>query len=159
MADEPEPITGGCMCGAVRYESTKPPVGGSYCHCRMCQQAYGALFGTFADFSEAAFRYTKGEPTYHQSSAWARRGFCGTCGTPIEFKYLESSEKCILIGTLDHPEDFPPTLNHSGIESKVPWVVITDDLPQQRMDESPYYLAATPNVRAAEAQTARMLPE
>jgi len=50
MNDE-EKTTGGCLCGAVRYESTKPPIWVGYCHCRMCQKAYGNLFGIFAAFS------------------------------------------------------------------------------------------------------------
>lgn len=32
MAEKHVPITGGCLCGAVRYESTEPPVNGGYCH-------------------------------------------------------------------------------------------------------------------------------
>ncbi len=38
MSDKTMPITGGCMCGAVRYEATEPPQEVGYCHCRMCQK-------------------------------------------------------------------------------------------------------------------------
>ncbi len=62
MAGKTLPVTGGCLCGAIRYESTAPPNWVSYCHCRICQKAYGALFGLFAAFPEAAFRYTRGQP-------------------------------------------------------------------------------------------------
>ena len=51
MAEKHLPITGGCLCGAVRYEVSQLPdddVG--YCHCRMCQKATGALFGYFVIF-------------------------------------------------------------------------------------------------------------
>jgi len=41
-----------------------------------------------------------------------------------------------MVGTLDHPEDWPPTWEHSGIESKVPWFEISDDLPQTTTEES-----------------------
>ena len=147
MSEKSMPITGGCLCGAVRYKSTEPSVWTGYCHCRMCQQAYGALFGTFADFPTEAFRYTQGEPVYYQSSPWAKRGFCGSCGSPIEFRYMDSPTLGILIGTLDHPEDFQPTSHHNGIESKVPWHVIADDLPQKRTDESVYFQAAQARFR------------
>ncbi len=39
MGDKPETITGGCLCGAVRYEVSEPPSGGGTCHCRTCQRA------------------------------------------------------------------------------------------------------------------------
>ena len=41
-----------------------------------------------------------------------------------------------MVGSLDHPEDWPPTWEHSGIESKVPWCEIHDDLPQTTTEES-----------------------
>ncbi len=37
--DKPETITGGCLCGVVRYEVSEPPSGGGTCHCRTCQRA------------------------------------------------------------------------------------------------------------------------
>jgi hypothetical protein len=43
-----------------------------------------------------------------------------------------------MVGSLDHPEDWPPTWEHSGIESKVPWYGITDDLPQTTTEESEF---------------------
>ena len=147
MTDKTMPITGGCLCGAIRYESTVPPIWVGYCHCRMCQQAYGALFGLFAGFPAEAFRYTHGEPTYYQSSPWGKRGFCANCGSPIDMSYVDDPEAGVLIGTLDHPEDWPPDSGHLGIESKVPWHVITDDLPQKRADEDEDIKAAKARVR------------
>ncbi len=67
MAEPSLPITGGCLCGAVRYQADERPTI-SYCHCRMCRQAYGALYGLFAVFPLAVYRFTQGEPTYYQSS-------------------------------------------------------------------------------------------
>ena len=49
MTQKRPPITGGCLCGAVRYESTESPVNGGYCHCRMCQKASGGLFTAWVD--------------------------------------------------------------------------------------------------------------
>ena len=147
MEEKTMPVTGGCLCGAIRYESTVPPNSVSYCHCRMCQQAYGALYGLFASFPVEAFRYTQGEPTYYQSSPWAKRGFCANCGSPVDFWYVDDPEAGVTIGTLDHPEDWPPDSHHNGIESKVPWHVITDDLPQRRSDESEWLEAAKASVR------------
>ena len=129
------PVTGGCLCGAIRYESTAAPVWVSYCHCRTCQRAYGAIFGLFAAFREETFRYMKGQPKYYRSSGQAKRGFCADCGTPVDFWYGGDPEMGVLIGTLDHPGDWPPDRRHNGIENKVSWFVIHDDLPQVRIGD------------------------
>jgi len=143
MGNEPRvPVTGGCLCGAVRYESSKPPNLVGFCHCRMCQRAYGGLFAVFADFPGDAFRFTHGEPQHYRSSEIATRGFCPECGTPITFQYDGSSGPAIMVGTLDRPEDWPPTWEHSGVESKVPWFEISDDLPQTTTEESEFMKAA-----------------
>ena len=45
--------TGGCQCGAVRYEAAGPPSRTHFCHCRMCQKALGNLFAALAPFKRA----------------------------------------------------------------------------------------------------------
>ena len=146
MAENSTPVAGGCLCGAVRYEAIGEPIV-SYCHCRMCQQAYGALYGLFAVFPVETFRFTRREPAYYPSSPWAKRGFCANCGSPIDFRYAGSPTLGVLIGTLDHPENCPPNSHHNGIESKVPWHVITDDLPRRRSDESDWLKTAQASVQ------------
>ena len=144
MRDKTMPVTGGCMCGAVRYESSDPPHDVSYCHCRMCQRASGNAFGMFASFRRDAFRFTRGEPKLYKSSAFAERGFCAECGTPLIFWYLTpgslSEEIGVPIGSLDHPEDASPK-SHWGIESQMPWLAIHDDLPRIRTEEDPDFIA------------------
>lgn len=63
MSDKTLPITGGCLCGAVRFEATEPPSWVAHCHCRMCQKGYGHPSGIFVGFHGAqkeAFRFTRG---------------------------------------------------------------------------------------------------
>jgi hypothetical protein len=134
------PVTGGCLCGAVRYESAEPPVDVSHCHCRMCQQSCGGPSFLGAFIPKAAFRFTRGRPKFYKSSAWAERGFCADCGTPLMMRDLTDTH-AIYIGTLDHPEDWPPTLCHSGMESHIPWDAIHDDLPRWRTDDDPEFVA------------------
>ncbi len=147
MGEKTMPVTGGCLCGAIRYESTEPPNWVVYCHCRICQQAHGGLYDVGVEFPGEAFRFTKGEATYYQSSPWAKRGFCANCGSPVDHLYVDDADPIVFIGTLDHPEDWPPDYGHGGIESKVPWHVISDDLPQRRTDESEFVEAAKARVR------------
>ncbi len=145
MSDKTMPITGGCLCGAVRYEAGDPPIWIAYCHCRMCQQAYGHVSGVHVGFKREMLRFTKGEPKYYKSSGWAERGFCADCGSPLSMRDQAEVSVSVMVGTLDHPEEWPP-LYHTGIESKVPWHVISDDLQQRRSDESEVLQAAKANV-------------
>ncbi len=135
MDEKSLPVTGGCLCGAIRYESSAPPNWVTCCHCRICQQAHGGLFDVGVEFPVEAFRFTKGEVTYYQSTPWAKRGFCSKCGSPVAHVYKDDPDPIVLIGSLDHPEDWPQE-KHVGIEGKVPWHVIGDDLPQRRTNVS-----------------------
>ncbi len=142
MTDKSMPITGGCMCGAIRYEATEPPQRVGYCHCRMCQKWTGNVFLTYAMFRSAAFRFTQGEPRFYKSSVVLERGFCANCGTQVCDHYLKGSDHMFaFVGSLDHPEDWPPD-HHGGIESQMPWLDIHDDLPRIRCQDSPTIVEA-----------------
>ena len=58
MPEKTMPITGGCLCGAVRYLSTKAPVDVSFCHCRMCQKSSGNPYFLSAFIPKKTFRFT-----------------------------------------------------------------------------------------------------
>ncbi|HEY7529865.1 MAG TPA: GFA family protein [Gemmatimonadota bacterium] len=81
------PITGGCACGAIRYESTAEPLGMFRCHCRDCQRATGGPCSWVAIFAAEAFRFTGGTPRFHSSERASgglhARGFCAECGSPL----------------------------------------------------------------------------
>ncbi len=128
------PAGGGCQCGAVRYEITAAPVEVSYCHCRMCQRATGGPFAVFAGVLRSEFSWTKGEPSYFESSSVAKRGFCAKCGTPLTFEYLGSKHIAFTVGSIDEPDSLPPNA-HTGCESQVSWLHINDDLPK---DTTPF---------------------
>ena len=140
MPEKTMPITGGCLCGAVRYLSTKAPVDVSYCHCRMCQKSSGNPYFLSAFIPKKTFRFTSGEPKYYRSPGFpeAERGFCPECGTPLIFRDLTDAH-AKYIATLDHPEDWPPTYCHSGMESRIPWDVIHDDLPCWETENDPEF--------------------
>ncbi len=141
MADKTTPITGGCLCGTVRYEATGEPTWVAHCHCRMCQQAYGHVSGIFVGFAKGVLRFTEGAPKYYKSSAWAERGFCVDCGSPLGMRSATGGH-AVLVGTLDHPEEWPPNEAHSGIESRIPWDIIHDDLGSWRTEDDYAFIAA-----------------
>jgi hypothetical protein len=85
-------VTGGCLCDAIRYEASVSPADAHYCHCRMCQRAFGNAFATFVSFPLDRFRWIRGRPKMYQSSKIARRGFCARCGTPLVFRNVLSRQ-------------------------------------------------------------------
>ena len=147
------PVTGGCLCGAVRWQADAAPEWVATCHCRKCRKALGGIFGVFAAFPLDTFRYTKGVPRYYHSSAWAKRGFCADCGTSLDFWLIDDQVPAITLGSFDRPEDWPPDLYHTGIEGKVTWHKIADDLPQQTSDASVYVKEAKAKVAAGKSWT------
>lgn len=134
------PVTGGCQCGAVRYEARAQPISPSLCHCRMCQKAYGNVFGALVWFPTESFRFTAGAPKEYRSSKIAVRGFCVNCGTPLTFAYDARPEQiAVTIGSLDRPEIAPPEV-HWGVESWVSWLRMNDGLPRRRTEEAPDFV-------------------
>ncbi len=87
----------------VRYEARVVSTDAYYCHCRMCQRAFGHLSGIFFEVERENVEWERGEPAYYQSSKVARRGFCRECGTPLTFEYLELDELHLAVGSLDEP--------------------------------------------------------
>jgi len=140
MAEKTMLITGGCLCGAVRYEAVGAPFRAGYCHCRRCQRALGNLFGPSVMFKHEKFRLAKGEPKWWEGRL-ANRGFCQECGGPIAFQYRGAGHITIWVGSLDRPEDFRPEA-HWGIESRHSWVDIHPHLPGYRTEEYSSYLEA-----------------
>ena len=124
------PIEGGCQCGAVRYRVDGEPVMTALCHCTMCRRANAAPAVAWAMYEEAQVVFPATQPTTHESSPGARRGFCARCGTQISFTadYLPGLID-ITIGSLDQPQQLPPALHYWDAE-RLPWVQLADDLPR-----------------------------
>jgi hypothetical protein len=130
-------ITGGCLCGAVRYEIDAEALedGASYCHCSMCRRWSGSAFTVSVRAPSALLRWTGNMPKRYRSSSIAWRGFCGECGSPIYYQSEGKPEYYVLsVGSLDRPDDVKPT-HHSGIESRIAWIKIADGLPQHETQE------------------------
>ncbi len=124
-------IRGGCLCGAIRYESTSELIAPHYCHCRDCQKLYGGPFGTGFIVAESNTSLT-GEVSCFEIESDAGRTkshlFCGVCGSPIAAKVEEFPGVLVLAsGTLDDPSLFKPE-SHYWVGSSPPWFEIHDGL-------------------------------
>ena len=82
----PEGFSGGCLCGAVRYESGADPQVVGHCHCIDCRRSSGSGHGTHVAVPDDTLRVT-GEVTFYDRPADSgnivSRGFCPTCGCAI----------------------------------------------------------------------------
>src|SRR5262245_66404689 len=105
MANQRFSVSGGCLCGAVRYESKEPPIEGYYCHCTMCRKHYGGLFAAALRIPGAAITFTKSQPKYYRSSAWAKRGFCSDCDSSVAFFFDRTQDAWISVGSLYRTEN------------------------------------------------------
>ncbi|KAK8058121.1 hypothetical protein PG994_008569 [Apiospora phragmitis] len=83
-------LSGSCMCGAIKYESSSEPNVTALCHCLDCQKWTGGAFTSNAVVPEDAFKVVKGEPkTYDVTGASGKNNrhfFCGTCGSSLYTK-------------------------------------------------------------------------
>jgi hypothetical protein len=123
-------LTGGCYCGAIRYETAGPAVNQAICHCTMCRRTTGAPCVAWFSVPSQGFKLSKGEPARFRSSDHATRTFCSTCGTQISFTDDASPEETdVTTCSLDEPENMPPH-SHIFTGSAMPWLSRADELPQ-----------------------------
>jgi hypothetical protein len=107
-------LTGGCACGAVRYEISAEPVASVQCQCRDCQRATGTGHVNAMAFAQTAVTLT-GELRFHDvrsnSGNTVSRGFCPNCGAPVMWKFTRNPElRGIVVGSLDEPGVFAPQM-------------------------------------------------
>lgn len=115
-------ITDGCYCGEVRF-ATAPAVRiSTNCHCANCRRAAGAQAVAWIVVKRSRFQFVKGTPRRYRTDTGAWRTFCGQCGTSLTYETDRRPDEIdITTGSLDHPEDFPPTKDVYP-EERLPWV-------------------------------------
>ena len=92
-------LTGGCLCGRVRYECEAEPLWVCHCHCEMCRRHSGAPVGTFVGFPAGSVRWLGGELTRYRSSKDVERSFCPACGSSTGFHRVH--ETSLALGSFD----------------------------------------------------------
>jgi hypothetical protein len=120
-------ITGGCYCGQVRYRAAQEPIFQANCHCANCRRAAGAQAVAWITVRSSAFAFEQGTPKRYRTDTGAWRTFCELCGTSLTYeKDTRPGEIDITTGSLDHPEDFPPSKDVFP-EEKLPWVGLINE--------------------------------
>lgn len=135
MADGTANATGGCLCGAVRYQMAGLPISTIYCHCESCRKHAGAPVVALVGYRRDQMSYTKGAAKIFASSPGVGRAFCGDCGTPMTWEgdggdigpMVE-----VLVGTMDDPDSFVPEC-HIHHQERVSWFETQDTLPRYKI--------------------------
>lgn len=140
--NEERTMTGGCMCGAVRYEAKGEPFLVSHCHCLSCRKHNGGPVVTLAGYLAQQVSFSGDQRKLYESSPGVGRAFCGQCGTPLTWEGDAGEELGPIVelhlSTLDDPEALAPTA-HAFYPERISWFDIADDLPRFEgfVDESP----------------------
>ena len=129
---ETEPVlTGGSLCGAVRYEASGAPLFAGLCYCADCRKASGAGAVPFMGYPKDAFRVsgeTRQARKRLRSGGEAVRNFCPACGSLLYGgDYGLDAQHTVYAGTLDAPSAFHPT-HAIMLADRAPWAAIPDGL-------------------------------
>ena len=121
--------SGGCLCGAVRYEIRARFLQSTLCHCEDCRRASGAHAVAWTFFPAGALAWTKGTPKLLLHAA-RERTFCGDCGSPLTF-YDPAIPELFEANTnsLDHPAQYPPA-DQCWVRDELPWSATCRNLPR-----------------------------
>ena len=121
-------LTGGCLCGAVRYAYEGEVGAAGYCHCADCRRVSGSAFGVSLSVESAGFRVTRGTPKAFtkpgDSGRPLTRYFCPDRGSPLFTQPpLHPERLFIKAGSLDDPSVVRPN-RQAWMRSRVEWAEI-----------------------------------
>jgi hypothetical protein len=129
MADASFPLTGGCGCGAVRFEVREPFASSNYCHCTRCQRRTGTAASANGRTVPGSFHLLQGE---EHLRSWAPEGgaekiFCLLCGSAV-FSRGSGDPPAIgvRLGALDGDPGIRPQW-HQYVDYAASWEEIPDD--------------------------------
>ncbi len=129
-------LTGGCLCGAVRFTVSGKLGPMTFCYCESCRKVQGNAFVTSAPVRRKYFELLSGADriTEYESSPGKKRCFCRICGSPLWSKREDTPGILRLrVGALDGDPGRRPAA-HIFVSEKAPWFEITDDLPRSPTD-------------------------
>jgi hypothetical protein len=129
MEEQDGTLTGGCGCGAVRFELTEPLVSASYCHCTRCQRRTGTASSANAQIAPGSLRIVSGED---ELRVWApedgfEKLFCGLCGSALFSREPGGGEIAgVRLGAFDGDPGIRPQW-HQYVAYAASWQPLPDD--------------------------------
>lgn len=127
---------GGCLCGAIRYRASGPASHQSYCHCTICRRACGTPVVSWPTVPVRSFEYMRGKSAQYDSSEFAYREFCATCGSQLTFRDRSRTDQVdITSATLDNPALASPQ-DYLWTQSRIDWFQTDDSLSRYKADRA-----------------------
>jgi hypothetical protein len=131
MSDSEKRYTGGCLCGALRYEATGEPLFAGHCYCEDCRKASGSGFVPFMGFASSAVRFSGQSRKFTSKAANGKeavRNSCPVCGSLVFGGEIGKDDQfTIYAGSLDDPLPFRPTIA-IFTRNRPLWAVVPPDL-------------------------------
>ena len=125
-----EPLSGRCLCGAVRYQCGPALYSPTMCHCESCRRASGAHAVGWVTVAKEGLVFSATPPREYESTPGVYRSFCGRCGAPLTYRSARrSGEIDLTIGSLDQAAQYAPN-DHIWMQDALPWDRPGDTLPQ-----------------------------
>ncbi len=124
------PLTGHCMCAAVRFEVSTPLSGAVYCHCKRCQRRTGTAFSVSGLTHPGSFTVTEGRDavrTYEPEDDGWLKSYCSACGSQLFTTHPENPDLiAVRLGALDQDPGIRPGV-HQFVDYAAPWAPVPDD--------------------------------
>ena len=123
------PLTGGCLCGGVRFEVAKPLVAAGYCHCTRCQRRTGTAASVQARLAPGSLRIVAGEElvTTFQPPDGFGKAYCSACGSALWSRDPADPDTIsVRLGAFDADPGIRPSYRQF-VSYAVPWEPIPDD--------------------------------
>lgn len=133
-----KPYTGGCACGAIRFEIAGAPVFSNDCQCLDCQRMSGTGHGSYLTFPRTGVKHS-GEATLWDivgdSGHVKTRAFCPRCGSPVYMTFAAMPEVfTVHAASLDEPDRYTPQAVTYGLRGHA-WDHLDPNVP--RFDRMP----------------------
>jgi len=123
------PLTGGCLCGSVRYEVTEAPVVAGYCHCTRCQRRTGSAAAVSAILVPDTLQITSGEEllaSFDPPDGWSKV-FCSACGGALWAQSRDDARLvAVRMGTFDEDPGVRPS-SRQFTSYAASWEPLPDD--------------------------------
>ena len=125
-----EPITGGCLCGGVRFELSAPPAPAGYCHCTRCQRRTGTASSAQARIDGRTFRLVKGAQLlkcWRHPDGGFEKCFCRECGSRLFSRDPDDARQMsVRLSAFDRDPGVRPSFR-AFVAYAAPWEQIPDD--------------------------------
>ena len=123
-------VTGGCLCGGVRFELSEPPHVAGYCHCTRCQRRTGTAASAQARIDGRTFRFVRGEELvkgWRPPGTGFEKCFCGECGSHLFSRNPDDpNQMSVRLGAFDGDPGIRPSARQF-VDSAAPWEALPED--------------------------------